>query len=500
MAKLFQLKEWRFDRLREHVRAEGWTRSLFGFLRPGIFFLAITAEIVTPVPFRPLISEIAMGVFALLTLLQLLSKRQPFPVPTAKAALIVLLSIVYAALLAAVLEASRPAFLLGMPVIQPFIVGLSVLTLFPLDFFLKRSAMNAAMKIRSAHPEILTIGITGSVGKTTTKELLRHLLAPLGAIATPAYVNSEMGVARWLIKVLAPKKDSGRTPEVLRPKSEVLIVEMGAYRTGEIKKLCDIAQPSLGVITAVGTQHVALFGSENAIEQAKGELFEALPRTGHAFVNIDSDAARRTIGRAACAVTTVGVHSEAILRGQSVHDTDTGLSLTVTGRTFTLPLRGLHNATNVLLAIAVARHLGMNDEDIQSRLRTFQPLPHTFSVRFERGVLLLDDTHNSSPSSFRAGLEWSALQPQRPRILLTSGILELGPGEKQILEDLGRKASDCAERVIFTGERGRDFFAGGYGKRVEMLSQSTPPVPTGGILLCIGRMPLSSIQQLLPNP
>ncbi len=492
MVKLFQLKEWRFDRLREHLRAEGWGRSLFGFLRPGIFFLAISAEIVTPVPLRPLVAEIAMGAFALLTLLQLLSKRQPFPVPTAKAALIVLLSLVYTFVLAVILEASRPAFLLATPVIQPFIVGLSVLTLFPLDFLLKQRAMNSAMKLRRAHPEILAIGITGSVGKTTTKELLRHVLQPLGAIATPAYVNSEMGVARWIMKELS----SNQKPANQQP--HILIIEMGAYRTGEIKKLCGIAQPSLGVITAVGTQHVALFGSENAIEQAKGELFEALPRTGHAFVNIDSDAARRTIGRAACAVTTVGVHSEAILRAQSAQDTHEGLVLSVTGRTFTTPLRGLHNATNILLAIAVARHLGMKDEDIQHRLRTFQPLPHTFSVRFERGVLLLDDTHNSSPSSFRAGLEWGRSQPQRPRVLLTSGILELGPGEKEILEELGKKARDCAERVIFTGERGREFFAHGYGKRVEMLTKSTPGVPTGGILLCIGRMPLASIQRLMP--
>lgn len=480
-------------------------RSLFGFLRPGMFFLALAVWLLAPEEFRPAVPGIAMGGFSLLTLIQIALRRQPLPVATAKAVLIVLLSLVSTGIFATLLIVWRPALLLAMPIIQPFIVGLSVLTLFPLDFILKRRAMNQAMKLRALHPEIIAIGITGSVGKTTTKELLRHLLQPLGAIATPAYVNSEMGVARWLIKVLEPKKDrrqrtadSGQSISSVRsPKSEVLIVEMGAYRTGEIKKLCEIAQPRLGVITAVGTQHMALFGSEAAIEQAKGELFEALPRTGHAFVNIDSDAARRTIARASCEVTTVGIHSEAMLRAQDVRDTDAGLSLTVGGRTFTLPLRGLHNGTNVLLAIAVARHLGMKDEDIQMRLRTFQPLAHTFSVRHERGVLLLDDTHNSSPSSFRAGLEWSRMQPQRPRVLLTSGILELGPGERQILEELGKKARDCAERVIFTGERGREFFSHGYGKRVEMLSKSTPGVPTGSILLCIGRMPLASIQQLL---
>ena len=434
-----------------------------------------------------------MGIFALLTLAQLIAKKQPAPVPTAKAILIVLLSLGYTCVLAALLILWNPALLLAMPIIQPFIVGLSVLTLFPLDFILKHRAMNEAMKLRALHPEIIAIGITGSVGKTTTKELLRHLLQPLGAIATPVYVNSEMGVARWITKELSSNQQPAN--QLTR---RILIIEMGAYRIGEIKKLCEIARPSLGVITAVGNQHVALFGSENAIEQAKGELFEALPRTGHAFVNIDSDAARRMMARAVCAVTTVGVHSEAQLRAQSAQDTHEGLSLTVAGRTFTLPLRGLHNATNVLLAIAVARHLGMKEEEIQNRLRTFQPLAHTFSVRHERGVLLLDDTHNSSPSSFRAGLEWSSTQSQRPRVLVTSGILELGPGEKQILEALGKKARDCCERVIFTGERGREFFAHGYGKRGEMLTKSSPNVPTGSILLCIARMPLASIQQLLP--
>lgn len=485
-SKLFQMKEWRFDRLREHLRSEGWFRSLFGVLRPVMVGCLLILIIILERP-----GYLALGLLLLtcLTLAQILLRRQPRPVWTAKALVIVALGLLVNTALSLAFGMRVPILLLLLPVGQPLIVTLACILLLPLDRFLKKRAMDRAATLRASHPHLVTIGVTGSVGKTTTKELLAHLLAERGAAATPEYVNSEMGVAQWISRVLASE-----TP----PK--ILIVEMGAYRQGEIRRLCAIAQPSIGIITAVGTQHLGLFGSEEAIQDAKAELLEALPKKGHAFVNAESAGARAIAGRAPCALTTVGITQKADLMAEQVNAHDSAMTIRITGAGFETAPLGAHNATNVLLAIAAARHLGMKDDEIRARLASFRPLPHTFSLKVAEDVLIVDDTHNASPQSVQGALDWARHHNRfRPRTLLLSGLLELGSAEARIMRELGERARGCVERVIFIGERGRGPFAEGFGGPVEILRKGTAGVPRGSVLLALGRMPLSSIQKLLPR-
>lgn len=487
--RLFQMKEWRPDRLREHLRREGWFGQLFGWLRPVVILCLLGIANV----FGPESDLLTTGllILAALNLLQFLLRRQRFPVWTMKAIVVLLTGVLFNGVLAQFLALRLPSAVLLLTLAQPIIVAAMTLLLLPLDRFLKARLMRTAATLRARHPNLLAVGITGSVGKTTTKELLAHLLEQRGATATPQYVNSEMGVAQWLCQVLRDAESGNRY-------TKILIVEMGAYRSGEIRKLCAIAQPSIGVLTAIGSAHRGLFGSEQAIRNAKAELLEALPVHGRAFVNIDSPGVRSVIGRARCPVTTVGTFSDASLRAEDACDTPEGLTLRIGRERFSVALRGLHNVTNVVLAIGVARHAGLSDDDIRAKLRTFRPLSHTFAVREEAGVTLLDDTHNTSPESMRAGLIWSAAQAQRPRVLLTSGLLEIGVDEEGILRELGGLAQGAVERVIFTTDSGRKAFAAGFGKDTELLTSQTAGIPSGSLLLCIGRMPLSTIQRLLP--
>ena len=351
--------------------------------------------------------------------------------------------------------------------------------------------MNQAAVLRKKHPALCVIGIAGSVGKTTTKELLKHLLQDLSPIATPAHVNTEMGVAQWLMKSL----ESRVTRKERNDELKTLIIEMGAYREGEIALLAQIAQPTIGVLTTLGSDHLALFGSEDAIRRANAELIQALPKEGHAFIAITDDASRAIAKAAPCPVTMVGENGDSW--ASSIKDTSDGLHLTVENHQLHVPMHGKHNVGNLLLAIGVARQLGIGWERITELLPLFHPLSHTFSVHEERGVTILDDTYNISFLSFKAALDWAKDRKERPRVLLSAGLLEVGNQEAAYHAELGALAKTSVDRAIFLTPQACTAFASTFGEEAELLSEQTRVLP-GSLLLCIGRMPLSIVTRLLP--
>ncbi len=490
---LFQQKEWRLDRLQEHLRHEGWFRQLEGFVRPIVVLLYgvltfLTIKSAETPDFDGSGVGIAAGLFLLFILtffllaivsgLQFILRKQRIPVWTSKSILVTGLAIIVSIAIATILILFLPIAFPVIVLVQPLSVFLAWLILKPIDTFLKHRVMNRARMLRSGMKNVTVIGIAGSVGKTTTKELIKHLLQDKNPIATPAHVNTEMGVAQWLLKQ--------------HVSSGLFIVEMGAYRKGEIALLCSIAQPTIGVVTALGSDHLALFGSEEAIVEANGELIESLPVDGHAFLNGENEGSRSLASKARCPVTrTPGV--------QGLKDNEKGLSFSLNGMTYDVPLHGAHNITNVLLAIAVAKHLGIPPNRIQTLLCQFKPVAHTFNVRNERGVMLLDDSYNISPLSFHAALDWAANRAERPRVLLTSSLQETGPDEEKFLRELGTKAAGCIERVVFTTKREADVFEKAFGKPIEILGKDTLRTHAGSALLAVGRMPLSTIQKLLPT-
>jgi UDP-N-acetylmuramoyl-tripeptide--D-alanyl-D-alanine ligase len=491
LSRLWQIKEWRWDRLLEELRREGLT-PLFGKLRPVILMIFILGWILQPHTLPWLILG-TLGLFSLLTITQFGVRRQKMPVWTQKARVLTAAAFILTAIVA-ILCVVFPAWILLplLPVLQPFFLAVAWVLFLPVDRYLKKRIMDQARAIRMRNPDLMVIGITGSVGKTTTKELLGHVLADLHPLVTPAHVNTEMGVAQWLIREL-PRYAATQTGK------KILIVEMGAYRKGEIALMSTYVRQTIGVLTHVGTQHLALFGSQEALRDAKAEIVTTLPADGHAFLNGDNDLCRTVRPMSPSPVTLVGTDGKTDLRATNIAETPKGIAFTVDGTRYDLSLHGTHNITNVLLAIAVAKHLGMDAHAIREQLKTFTPPQKTFSVREERGVRILDDTHNASAASMRAAIAWARSQPYDTKILLTAGLIELGEAQERTEREMGSLAADVFQRVIFTQPKAAGAFPAGYGKSIESPKVATRVAPDS-LLVCVGRMPASAIERLLPKP
>lgn len=492
-ARLWQIKEWRWDRLREHLRENGWYRQLFGTVRPPLIAILFVLS-----GFRVfwVVDGAILGLFVLviLSLLQIVFGKQPRPVWTMKArALVSSASLLIVAVSSLIfvysdIYSGGSMALLVMPLLAPLFLVISWILLRPVDIFLKNRTLNRAKNFRSAHPDITVIGITGSVGKTTTKELLAHILKEKNALATPSHVNTEMGVAAWITKTLRNEPADSK---------KILIVEMGAYHEGEIKLLCDITKPCYGIITYVGDQHVALFGSHEAIIQAKGELFDALPPEGKAFGNSDNDAYPKLAARCRCGVVSVGTGQHADIQATDIEETAAGLSFRALDTAFKVPIAGTHSIASILLAIAVAKEVGMTPAEIARRLQSFTPIHNTFEVKSFGSATLLDDTYNSSPDSMRAAIDWAAKQPHESKILVVEGIIELGTEEERIHRELAKLASPVFDTVFVVHPRYLPYFQdGGFGDRAKLAADSEPVQPDS-LLVCVGRMPKSIIESFL---
>lgn len=503
LLRLWQIKEWRIDRLTEHLNAEGWLLPLFGRLRPAIALLLLSLNTWLRLDLQTAAGEpdalgmaivavvtnlAGLGLCAALSVLQLLSRRRLVPRWTAKALLLAAVALALNGAVAWLLWTEMvwlyPAALLAQPVM---LLGAWVLV-WPADAAMKQHILQKAAIARRTLPQLTVIAVCGSVGKTTTKELLSNALLSVFPLVTPEHVNSELGVAQWFLREHA----EGR----VRP-GGTLVVEMGGYRKGEVKKLCAVMLPTMGIVTSVGTQHIALYGSKENILAAEREMPASLPKDGLLILSGDNPECRALAAAAPCLTVTVGTQEGDDLHATDIIETAAGLTLQADDRTLTVPLHGLHNVTNILCAYAAAKAAGLDGADIAGALAQPLSLPHTFQVRDRGGVTVLDDTHNSSPESVAAAVRWAAQRTERPRVLLTTTLIEQGRDEAEEMEKYGALAKDVFDRVIFVSRRSRKHFERGYGT-TEHPGKTMAPVPAGGLLAAVGRVPQALLESLLP--
>ncbi len=490
LAWLWQIKEWRWDRVLEHIRREGW-QGLFGKTRLIIVGGYLAGQLMAGWSDGEMVTKrilaITLIILALLTVVQFLLHKQRRPAATKKAITVTGTAALLTIILTAALRFSGWDVLLPLPVLlQPLTLACAWLLWWPIDSILKQKIMNRARLLREAHPDLTVIGVTGSVGKTTTKELLACVLKDLKPSVTPAHVNSEIGVAQWMINTLA-----GRRPTLV-------IVEMGAYRKGEISLMSTYVQQTIAVVTHVGTQHIALFGSQQNLFEAKSELIAALPQNGRAFLNGDNELCRTMASLSPCPVTMVGTGGSCDLEACAIEETPRGVSFRSRDTVFDVPLHGTHNVTNVLLALAIGEYLGISLERMREHLRSFAPLSHTFSVREESGVRILDDTHNSSAASVKAAIAWARTQPEERKILLAAGLIEMGDLQSPAEQELGALAGKVFERIVVIDPQSARNFAAGAEKHVEVFSGASAKISPGSLFVCAGRMTPGSIQKFLP--
>jgi UDP-N-acetylmuramoyl-tripeptide--D-alanyl-D-alanine ligase len=271
--------------------------------------------------------------------------------------------------------------------------------------------------------QIPVIAVTGSVGKTTTKELITAVLATHGRVLkTEANQNNEIGVPKTLLQ--------------LRSDHDFAVVEMGMRGPEEIGLLTQIARPDIGVITNVGTAHIGRLGSEQAIAQAKCELLRDMPTSGIAVLNHDSPLLMET----AAQVWQGNCWSYGLAGGDlqgEVVDTD---KLQVAGLTLPLPLPGRHNALNYLAALSIAKLLGLDWTPLMQGLRVDLPQGRSRRYDLPNDIVILDETYNAGLESMLAALRLLAETPGQRHIAILGTMKELGDRSPEFHYQVGQMA------------------------------------------------------------
>jgi UDP-N-acetylmuramoyl-tripeptide--D-alanyl-D-alanine ligase len=281
------------------------------------------------------------------------------------------------------------------------------------------------------------IGVTGSAGKTTTKDLIAAMLGTqMKTAKTAGNLNNHVGVPLSLLR--------------LDEDARVAVIEMGMNHAGEIRDLAAIAKPDHGVVTNVGTAHMEAFDSIEEIAAAKGELIDALPAEGTAVLNAD-DPRVRAMGRGRKALF-YGVSADAQIRAEDVEDVE-GSTFRVGATRFSTALSGRHGVLNILAGLAVAQVYGIPPERLVDAVRDFRP-GKMRGERFEhRGIVVLDDCYNSNPDAVRAMLDVLRDTPARRRIAVLGEMLELGRWAESLHRDTGAYAAEQGIDVVI-GVRG----------------------------------------------
>ncbi|HEX7590787.1 MAG TPA: UDP-N-acetylmuramoyl-tripeptide--D-alanyl-D-alanine ligase [Candidatus Limnocylindrales bacterium] len=333
-------------------------------------------------------------------------------------------------------------------VATPFTIMLANFLLWPYQAFINWTfRFRAGRKLRRFHP--MVVGITGSYGKTSTKYFTEALMeSRYRVLKTRASFNTILGICRAV-------------NEELGPEHQAFIVEMGAYRRGEVRDMARLTRPHIGVLTAIGPQHLERFGNIEMIEKAKFELLEALKPDGIAVINNDDPIVRRLAdGLSGPAIRRYGIDrtaGELDLAAESIEHGPDGLTFTLIDRegkrvTVKTRLIGLHNVSNILAAASVARAADVSMREIAGAIGRLQPVPHRLEVHTGAdGVTIIDDAYNSNPVGAAGALAALAEFKTGRRILVTPGMVELGTEQDARNEEFGAAAAKVCDYVILVG-------------------------------------------------
>ncbi|HJR44987.1 MAG TPA: UDP-N-acetylmuramoyl-tripeptide--D-alanyl-D-alanine ligase [Actinomycetota bacterium] len=321
-----------------------------------------------------------------------------------------------------------------------------------------RYLLMARRKLNEIAPRV--IGVTGSFGKTSTKFSIQSLVSLADEVlATPGSFNTPLGVCRTI-------------NEQLEPRHRFFVVEMGAYGVGEIAELCRFVRPTVGVLTAIGPAHLERFGSMDAIRKGKYEIIESLGRDGTAVMNTDDPEVRALADRTTdVRLLRYGLDPEGRpdVTARDVETGYEGTSFTIVTGSDELHVRtrllGRHALGHILAAVAVATSLGRSLRDLIEPIAALQPVEHRLQViEGAGGVTVIDDAYNSNPDGAAAALEVLAAMPARNRVVVTPGIIELGPLQAEANAEFGRQAATVADTVIFVARLNRDALVTGAGE------------------------------------
>ena len=316
------------------------------------------------------------------------------------------------------------------------------------------------------------VGVTGSAGKTTTKDVIAELLSEgVKTAKTEGNLNNHVGLPLSLLRM----DDQAR----------VMVLEMGMNHAGEIRALAGIAKPNVGVVTNVGWAHMESFDSIDGIAAAKRELIESLPPDGTAVLNSDDARVAAFAGSHKGRVVTFGESEKATVRAEDVKFSEDGLTFRVGAVRFESPLTGHHSVSNLLAGIAVVGIYGITPDRLTDRVRKIQPGKMRGERLQHRGILVFNDCYNSNPDAARAMLAVLRDTPARRRIAVLGEMLELGRWAEPLHRDVGNYAAECGIDVL-VGLRGAACYMLDAAKRSGLRADAAfffdDPVPAGQLV------------------
>lgn len=431
---LWQLKEYRFDRFLDHFRTDRGKKLFFNLLFISKVILLLYAFSLS---FYPKLLPLQLYFLWILILVFLylfesgkflLNIPPKKPVLTKKALFLIAVNLILVILFCFFLYQQFKFlpywFVFGLllfDILTAFIVSGIVLIFQPFTIYLKNKIIKKAKEKRREYKDLIVIGITGSYGKTSTKEFLATILSErFKVLKTKKHQNTEMGVSQCILNEL-------------KPEHQIFVCEMAAYKKGDIKLLADITKPKIGIITGVNEQHLALFGSMENLLSAEGgkELIESLPEDGVAFFNGNNQY---------CVELYQTTKIKKYLYGKEA-------------KTF--------GEENLLGAIAVARELGMASDETEKAIAKIEnKLPGMEIKKGIKGITIIDASYSANPTGVMAHLEYLKTFPGK-KIIVMPCLIELGSLSKEIHEKIGQKiAQVCDLAIITTADRFREIKKG----------------------------------------
>ena len=304
----------------------------------------------------------------------------------------------------------------------------------------------AQSKLRSMS-NLKVIGITGSYGKTSSKNILSDILnVKYNTFPTPRNLNTPKGIMTCINNNLDKF-------------CEIFIAEMGAYKMGEIKELCDFVHPKYGILTRIGTAHLMTFGSQENIQKGKFELIESLPSDGIGVLNGDDPLQVNYNLKNKVKTIWIGIDNEDVdCRALNIKCSNKGTSFDVVFKGddnkyhFETKLLGKHNVYNILAGIALGREFGIEISDLQSSVRGVRAVEHRLELKKIGNFYQIDDAYNSNPVGAKSALDVLDMMDGL-KVVVTPGMIELGEKEDELNKIFGKQIADVADYVVLVGEK-----------------------------------------------
>lgn len=330
---------------------------------------------------------------------------------------------------------------------QPYIfLTVSTLILKPFEVIMRTSIKRKSISKLSSFKDLTVIGITGSYGKTSVKEFLYAILrAQYRVLRTPESYNTVLGIA----KVIDLELDESY---------QFLICEMAAYKRGEIKELTQMLKPKYGILTGINEQHLEMFGSIKNTVSAKFELVDAIPEDGFMIINGDNDLVRENAAKYKKNFVVYGLGDfDFLAKNIQINEEGSSFDLILDGKPYPCKtnLVGRTQVENMVAAATMAFKLGMKPAKIIEAIGSLSAVPHRLELRKRENMLVIDDAYNSNVTGFKEALKLLENFKDRPKVIVTPGIVDLGAKTLEIHQPLGKMAEGVCDAIILVGKSDR---------------------------------------------